>query len=786
MRSLSVFSLSYMILWVSATPFPARKSLRFASLHPTARFVTEPPALSFSAEADPFDVARSFLEQYTHSNYYIRNDSYTDKLTRVTHVYVRQLVDGLEVADGNVNLNIRDGRVLSYGDSFFQGSAPTFGSRPTASHATYCADLARGATRPININADQFVMTETSHVWDEFYAVHCIRPLSAVREAAAANAHAPEQDSRDPRRAALYFMITAHPDSSAVEQLIRNFDATLDGMTISYDHSLPEHQSSIIISGLAGTTQPVKARAVYVQTPTQDNATELHKSWRLEVQMEDNWYEAYLSVDDPSTVISVIDWACDSAIPHGDGYPNALEAKLAMGLPINYTDRGAYKVWKLGINDPESGERTVELAPYDQVASPFGWHTISKANNLNESPGWVGKGDKQHDNDKYLNFTTTWGNNVLAQENWENRENLTWIQNHRPEGGPSLEFKFEYNPQVQPSGVSGTHGTNYVDLAVTQLFYTSNMIHDLYYRYGFDEAAGNFQQDNYGRGGLGGDAVIAHAQDKSGYNNANFMTPPDGQNGLCRMYLWDASSPYRDGDLDAGVLIHELTHGLTNRLTGGPANSGCLATWESAGMGEGLGDFMATLIRSGEKYHDFAVGSWVSNRTGGLRYYPYSKNNITNPSTYKSVDGPRYFWSLHAIGEVWAEILWVVLQHMIKQHGFSSTLFPPVPLWDGSIPTGEFFHPAVAGKPLVPKHGNTLMIQLIVTAMKLQPCRSSFFNARDAIIEADKVLTGGKNLCVLWAGFSERGLGTDAVFLDQIPWGQQARTNGFKVPDACK
>ena len=61
--------------------------------------------------------------------------------------------------------------------------------------------------------------------------------------------------------------------------------------------------------------------------------------------------------------------------------------------------------------------------------------------------------------------------------------------------------------------------------------------YNLLYRYGFDEVSGNFQQHNFGRGGAENDAVIANAQDGSGYNNANFMTPPDGQNGRCRMYV---------------------------------------------------------------------------------------------------------------------------------------------------------------------------------------------------------------------------------------------------------
>ena len=145
------------------------------------------------------------------------------------------------------------------------------------------------------------------------------------------------------------------------------------------------------------------------------------------------------------------------------------------------------------------------------------------------------------------------------------------------------------------SGYCGSRCADKEDICVTllrdftQLFYTGNMIHDLYYRYGFDEVAGNFQQHNFGRGGEEGDAVIMNAQDGSGFNNANFMTPPDGQNGRCRMYLWNTANPYRDGDLEAGIVIHELSHGLSTRLTGGPANSGCLGWGESGGMGEGWG-----------------------------------------------------------------------------------------------------------------------------------------------------------------------------------------------------
>ncbi|KAF8836335.1 peptidase M36, partial [Paxillus ammoniavirescens] len=59
---------------------------------------------------------------------------------------------------------------------------------------------------------------------------------------------------------------------------------------------------------------------------------------------------------------------------------------------------------------------------------------------------------------------------------------------------------------------------------------------------------------------------------------------------------------------------------------------------------------------------------------------------------------------------------------------------------------------------LVPEHGNTLLMQLVLDGMKLQPCSPGFFDARDVIIQADEILTGGENACAVWEGFAERGL----------------------------
>ena len=103
-----------------------RKTMGFGPELPHAIFNSEPilPTLNFlSAPSDPFAIAKEFVTALTAdarspgSSFYIRDDSYTDKNTGITHVYLRQLMYGVEVADGDINLNIKDGQVLSYGDS---------------------------------------------------------------------------------------------------------------------------------------------------------------------------------------------------------------------------------------------------------------------------------------------------------------------------------------------------------------------------------------------------------------------------------------------------------------------------------------------------------------------------------------------------------------------------------------------------------------------------------------------------------------------------------------------
>lgn len=78
--------------------------------------------------------------------------------------------------------------------------------------------------------------------------------------------------------------------------------------------------------------------------------------------------------------------------------------------------------------------------------------------------------------------------------------------------------------------------------AVTQLFFLNNFLHDWFYDVGFNEAAGNAQTNNFGRGGLGGDPILAQGQDYGGTNNANMSTPADGGSPRMQMYVFSGKS----------------------------------------------------------------------------------------------------------------------------------------------------------------------------------------------------------------------------------------------------
>lgn len=497
-------------------------------------------------------------------------------------------------------------------------------------------------------------------------------------------------------------------------------------------------------------SEPIAARLVRAEDPT---TGDLRVAWNVEFEQADHahWWiltidaETGAELDRADLVVHHDDarhlatgpgraLAAGAVDDHADDHAAAGAGTVEHIGPKDPVDDGAsYRVFALPLESPNDGPRTLVEGVADAAGSPFGWH------DLDGEPG--------------ADTTTTRGNNAHAYVDLTASTVTTGLD---ADGGSSLTFDFELDENDrQPY--------SYRDAAVTNLFYWNNVIHDVLVRYGFDEASGNFQEVNYSGTGLGGDSVRAEAMDGSGVNNANFATPADGSRPRMQMYVWPNTGQRRiiDGDLDAGVIIHEYGHGISNRLTGGPSNVGCLRNAEQAG--EGWSDWYAIAMtaRAGDKGTDRrGMGTYVlgqPNRNGGgIRPTVYSTGTF-NRSTYQQT---RTLAVPHGVGYQFASTLWEVYWALVDEHGFNPSIYDD---WT----TG----------------GNNLAIQLVTDGLKMQPCSPGFVDSRDAILAADELLTGGENRCLLWKAFAKRGLGVDAVQGDSAT--NADNTDGFALPVDC-
>ncbi len=556
----------------------------------------------------------------------------------------------------------------------------------------------------------------------------------------------------------------------------------------------------------------------------------------------------------------------------GTGYSeNGLSplAYPALNQAGNAVAGASYNVFALPVEAPNFGPRSLVTDPGSPLSSPFGWH---------DTDGIDG-----------ADYTITRGNNVYAYEDRNNADQ----PGYSPDGGPGLQFDF-------PLDLTQVPEVNQ-DAVITNLFYVNNMLHDILYLHGFDEESGNFQENNYGKGGAEGDPVHAEAQDGGGTSNANFSTPGDGNSGTMQMYLWptgvpsiltvhdpadvagdymavlaafgpglpvpinsesvlvddgaapttDACEPIvntaelagkiavidrgtctfiskvntakaagaigviiinntagapfamsgtgnpgipavmisqadgnllkdklmagdklnvtlasvgtaavdRDGSLDNGVVAHEYGHGLSIRLSGGPSNSNCLNNNEEGG--EGWSDWLALIltIEPGDAGTDSRpIGTYALADTGGIgiRRFPYSTDMAINPQTYGDLASNT---EVHAIGEIWSQVLWDMTWKLIDAEGFD-------PDWFGG--TG----------------GNITALNLVVEAMKLQPCGPGYLDARDAILAADQLLYNNAHRCMIWEAFAGRGMGLDAKQGSANVVGDE--TEGFALPTFCQ
>ncbi|MCX8107828.1 MAG: M36 family metallopeptidase, partial [Verrucomicrobiae bacterium] len=419
------------------------------------------------------------------------------------------------------------------------------------------------------------------------------------------------------------------------------------------------------------------------------------------------WFSQNLTAYQAAPAISMTVYTSDSPSPFSPGWPTPNSAQPPVVPRTHLTN----------------------ITALNAVASPAGW-VYPATNGL-----YVTAGNNAH---------------VATDHNDDDEPDLP--RPSVPDRNPDFTFPLDL---ARPP-------LTYSDASVVNLFYWINVIHDRMYSYGFTEAAGNYQDNNFGRGGFGGDPVIADAQDGARINdpnyrnNAFFVRSPDGIPGRIAMLIYDGPQPDRDSCLDAEVVLHEYTHGISGRLIGG----GDVLFWglQSEALSGGWADIGPLCLLSepsddpngvyaNAAYVAYMLYDLTENYYFGDRRYPYCTDMTKNPLTLKDIDpdiadphlgvpmNPIFIGyndptEVHNMGEVWAIALWEVRANLVDSLG-----------WD---------------------EGNSTMLQLIVDGMKLCPPNPTFLEARDAIVQADELTFGGLNKAEIWRGFAKRGMGYSA------------------------
>ncbi|MCC6817196.1 MAG: M36 family metallopeptidase [Saprospiraceae bacterium] len=175
------------------------------------------------------------------------------------------------------------------------------------------------------------------------------------------------------------------------------------------------------------------------------------------------------------------------------------------------TNSGNYRVYSPPVESPLHGNRSLEIEPWLKAAnaSPLGWH-----------------------DDGLFTYEHSIGNNVDCYEDMDGDNLPSGGNASRVYGSSNLNFDFNYNPTLSPPSNKNS--------SLTNLFYWSNVNHDILYQYGFNETSGNFQYNNFGNGGYDLDNIFAEGLDfiNGARNNASFICYPDGYPGRMQMYVW--------------------------------------------------------------------------------------------------------------------------------------------------------------------------------------------------------------------------------------------------------
>ena len=375
---------------------------------------------------------------------------------------------------------------------------------------------------------------------------------------------------------------------------------------------------------------------------------------------------------------------------------------------------------------------------------------------------------------------TTIGNNANSATSWTHPF-LPAPPQYRPTS-PSRDYLYPwtndwFTRDCEPT--PGAPGATWDDSAATvNLFAMHNRMHDFAYFLGFTERNWNAQDFNFGltetfreNDPLLGDVqagVLAGQRD-----NANMITLPEGVSSITNMYMWQPIAgafyaPCVDGDYDMGVIGHEYTHMIENRMIG----KGASRTGHHAGaMGESTSDLTAMeyLNENGfvptDDENPYAVGTYATgNKTRAIRNYGMnfpSFGGVPEPSKQLMVNalnfsdmgydltGPQ----VHADGEIWSKTNFAIRQALSAKY-------------DDDYPSDDAeLQAECANGDLPPQRcpGNRRWMQLVFDSYLLMPTGPSMLQARDAQLAADLMRFGGANQKELWLEFARHGFGRNAT-----------------------
>lgn len=243
---------------------------------------------------------------------------------------------------------------------------------------------------------------------------------------------------------------------------------------------------------------------------------------------------------------------------------------------------------------------------------------------------------------------------------------------------------------------------------ILNAFYFCNFMHDFFLTLGFSELLKNFQIVNASGKGVGKDPVIARITNQNIAGAAQLFTRADGSQTLLDVGIHDAAR--RHGALDADIVFHEYTHGVTNRLVGSSLNPQPLQSPQSQAMGEGWSDYFALTIQNyylaSNQDERTVFGDWVGdNLEKGLRNCSYIDGFAGDPrGTYGALKNS--LGDPHDTGRVWCAAL------MKMNRDLAGVL-------DGDK-----------------KQGHLLGWQIVIAGLQLTPANPNFIQGRDAIIHA--------------------------------------------------